>query len=109
MSPAEMQRKVRQHDNDLRPIYDMLGSIAATQSRHGNRLDEIAGTLSSQAARLDNHDARFDAHDARFDAHDGRFDAIDARLDNHDARFDTLEDKIDSVLETLRDQSRSDG
>lgn len=84
MSAAEIERKIRQHDNDLTEVYQMLAQISGTQARHGNRLDELA-------AKLAEHDARFDAHDARFDA--------------HDARFDTVDRKLDEVLEILRDRS----
>ncbi|UVS78386.1 hypothetical protein [Actinokineospora sp. UTMC 2448] len=52
-SPAEIGRKVRQLDNDVQSIYEMLGQIAATQTRHGNRLDEIGGRLSDMDAKLD--------------------------------------------------------
>ena len=88
MPGAEIERKVRQLDNDVTDIYSMLSSIQAVQQRQGHRLDEID-------RKLHEHDARFDAHDARFDAHDARFDA-------HDARFDVVEGKLDEVLELLR-------
>jgi len=73
-SPVEMQRKVRQLDNDVYSIYEMLVSIQVTQQRHGNRLEELTDMVAA-------HDARFDAHDARFDAHDARFDALEGKLD----------------------------
>ena len=81
MPGAEIERKVRQLDNDVTDIYSMLSSIQAVQQRQGHRLDEID-------RKLHEHDARFDAHDARFDA--------------HDARFDVVEGKLDEVLELLR-------
>lgn len=90
MASPEIQRKVRQHDNDLEAIYGIL-------REHSDALTEIRTKLSAHDARFDSHDARFDAHDARFDAHDARFDAIDARLDSHDARFDAVDARFDGV------------
>lgn len=40
-TPAGIERKVRQLDNDVQSIYEFLAGISATQNRHGNRLDEI--------------------------------------------------------------------
>lgn len=74
MTPAEIERKVRQHDNDLESIYEMLGTILGTQAQHGNRLDEVA-------AKLTEHDGRFDAMDRRFDGIDGRLDGMGQQLE----------------------------
>lgn len=83
LSAAEVERKIRQHDNDLAETYGMLAGISGTQVRHGHRLDELAGKL---------------------DEHDARFDTIDGRLDGHGARFDTIDGKLDEVLQILRDR-----
>jgi chromosome segregation ATPase len=60
MTPAEIERKVRRLDNDVQAIYELLATISATQTRHGNRLDEL---------------------DARFDGVDQRLDGLDTKLD----------------------------
>ncbi|ONI92649.1 hypothetical protein ALI22I_02575 [Saccharothrix sp. ALI-22-I] len=52
-SPAEVERKVRQLDNDVQSIYEMLATIEATQKRQGNRLAEIAGAQAEHGAKLD--------------------------------------------------------
>jgi septal ring factor EnvC (AmiA/AmiB activator) len=59
-TPAELTRKVRQLDNDVQSIYEMLTRIEATQQRQGNRLDEVAERLdvvatgqSEQSSKLD--------------------------------------------------------
>ncbi len=44
--PPDLARKVSQLDNDVGAIYNMLGTIQATQERHGNRLEEIGEGLS---------------------------------------------------------------
>jgi uncharacterized damage-inducible protein DinB len=67
---------VRQLDNDVQSIYDLLNGITTTQQRHTNRLGELSDQIL----------------------------ALDAKVTAHDARFDTLEAKLDTVLELLRDR-----
>ena len=97
MTPATLERKVRQLDNDVQSIYELLDQlkisqtrIAATQSRQGNRLDELAQSL--------------EAHDQRFDAMDRRFDGVDQRFDRIDQRLNGLDSKLDDVLTLLRER-----
>jgi hypothetical protein len=52
-SPAEIERKVRQLDNDVQSIYELLATIDATQKRQGNRLNEIAVTQAEHGEKLD--------------------------------------------------------
>lgn len=44
MSTPPVEREVRQLDNDVQSIYEMLAGIQGTQRRHGNRLEEIDAT-----------------------------------------------------------------
>jgi hypothetical protein len=52
-SPAEIERKVRQLDNDVQSIYELLATIDATQKRQGNRLNEIATSQAEHGEKLD--------------------------------------------------------
>ncbi|WP_256335191.1 hypothetical protein [Lentzea albidocapillata] len=52
-SPVEIERKVRQLDNDVQSIYELLATIDATQKRQGNRLNEIAATQAEHGDKLD--------------------------------------------------------
>ncbi|MFI9011003.1 hypothetical protein ACIGNX_27590 [Actinosynnema sp. NPDC053489] len=52
-TPAELERKVRQLDNDVQSIYEMLATIEATQKRQGNRLAEIANAQVEHGSKLD--------------------------------------------------------
>jgi hypothetical protein len=52
-TPAEIERKVRQLDNDVQSIYELLATIDATQKRQGNRLTEIATTQVEHGEKLD--------------------------------------------------------
>jgi division protein CdvB (Snf7/Vps24/ESCRT-III family) len=90
-SPAQIERKIRQLDNDVQSIYEMLAGIAGTQARHGNRLDEIDSRLGEMDTRLT----------GRLDGIDGRLDGIDGRLDRIDGRLDTVDAKLDTVITML--------
>ncbi|MFC0112296.1 hypothetical protein [Kibdelosporangium aridum] len=59
-SPAEIERKVRQLDNDVQSIYELLATIEATQKRQGNRLNEIAATQAETTATLADHGEKLD-------------------------------------------------
>jgi len=61
MTPAEVARKVRELDNDVQSIYEMLAGITHTQVRHTNRFNE----LQEQVGRLE---TRFDTLDAKLDS-----------------------------------------
>lgn len=109
MSPGELQRKVRQMDNDVSSLYEMLVGIQATLARHGNALAVIVARQDDHDQRFDSLDLRLTAIDDRLDSHDDRFDAIDARLDSHTQRFDAidahlgrLEEGMTEVLTLLR-------
>ncbi len=63
-NPPDLTRKVRQLDNDVQAIYEMLVGIQSTQIRQGNRLDEIDVKIDSHTATLDSHTAKLDEHTA---------------------------------------------
>jgi hypothetical protein len=52
MTTPDVERTVRQLDNDVQSIYEMLAKIEATQNRHGNRLGEIATTMGEMDGKL---------------------------------------------------------
>ena len=52
-TPPDLTRKVRQIDNDVQSIYELLAGISATQLRQGNRLEELATAQAEQGAKLD--------------------------------------------------------
>lgn len=65
--PPELERKVRQLDNDVQSIYVMLADISSTQRRQGKRMDEIAGTQAEQGATLAKHGAMLTDHGKKLD------------------------------------------
>jgi hypothetical protein len=58
--PVEIERKVRQLDNDVQSIYEMLAEIAATQRRQGNRLMEMDGSLTELDGKLTDMGGKLD-------------------------------------------------
>ena len=68
MGPVEVERKVRQLDNDVQSIYTMLSAIQGTQERHTNRLGELAVKMDSLDTGLDNLKTKLGSVDTKVDA-----------------------------------------
>ncbi len=109
MTSQSIEQKVRQLDNDVQALYELIHKISTTQGRHTNRLTEITEDLATLKASVAAHDARFDRLESRFDRLESKIDRLeskvdahDTRFDAHDARFDGLDTKIDRVLELLQ-------
>ncbi|MDQ3307788.1 MAG: hypothetical protein M3499_05460 [Actinomycetota bacterium] len=81
MGPVEIERKVRQLDNDVQSIYTMLSAIQGTQERHTNRLGELA---------------------VKVDTVETKVDTLDGKVSTLDGKVDTLDGKVDTVLALLR-------
>jgi hypothetical protein len=60
MSTPDLTRKVRQLDNDVQAVYEMLAGIAATQQRQANRLEELTSAQVEQSAVLGEANAKLD-------------------------------------------------
>ncbi len=87
-TPPEIARKVRQLDNDVQAIYEMLAGISATQLRQGNRLEEIAASQTDLAT-------------AQADLAAGQADLAVAQAEHGT--------KLDVILELLRGGPSADG
>ena len=101
MSPVDLQRKVRQLDNDMSSTYELIFAIQNTLRRHGNRMAELTEMVAA-------HDARFDAVDSKLDGHDARFEAVETKLDTVETKLDTVETKLDTVLDVVRGLGQRD-
>lgn len=86
-----LERKVRQLDNDVQSIYELLAAIQGVQLRQTNRLDEMDRSIEAVATRLD--------------AMETRLDAMESRLGAVDTRLESLEGLLKQVLELLRSGS----
>jgi chromosome segregation ATPase len=91
-SQASLERKVRQLDNDVQSIYEMLSAIQGTQLRHGNRLDELD-------QKVDSLDQKVVGLDQKVVGLDQKVVGLDQKLEAMDRKFDG---KFDQVLELLR-------
>jgi hypothetical protein len=60
MGPVEIERKVRQHDNDITEIYQMLAHIQGVQGRHTMRLGELGAALGIVDSKVDAVDHKVD-------------------------------------------------
>ncbi|HET9255239.1 MAG TPA: hypothetical protein VFO16_08560 [Pseudonocardiaceae bacterium] len=81
MTPVEVERKVRQLDNDVQAIYVMLADIAATQTRHGNRMAEIDSKLVEMDAKVTELDSKVTGLDTKVTGLDTKVTALDTKLD----------------------------
>jgi chaperonin cofactor prefoldin len=94
MGPVEIERKVRQLDNDVQSIYTMLSAIQGTQERHTNRLGELA-------VKVDSLDTKVDNLDTKVDNLEHKVDSLSVHMDSLDTKVDSLEGKIDTALALL--------
>ncbi len=94
MNPVELERKVRELDDDVQSIYVMLAGIQGTQERHTNRLNELAARL----------DVVNDEVGARIDSVGDRLGAVENRLEGVSNRLAAVENRLDEVLDLLRDR-----
>jgi outer membrane murein-binding lipoprotein Lpp len=81
MTPAEVERKVRQLDNDVQSIYELLMGIQSTQTRHTNRLHELGEDVGALSAKVD---------------------SLEVKVDSLEVKVDTLGTQMDEVLQLLR-------
>ncbi|MGC5617262.1 hypothetical protein [Georgenia sp. Z1491] len=95
MTSTSIEQKVRQLDNDVEAIYEMLSTISLTQRRHTNRLGEISNDITA-------HGARLDSIESKVDAVDGRVGSVESKVGTVDTKVDAVDTKLDRVLELLQ-------
>ncbi|MGH3623077.1 MAG: hypothetical protein ACRDQ5_14995 [Sciscionella sp.] len=106
MTTPDIPRRVSQLRHDVDDVYDLLDitnhtvtSIAGTQRRHGNRLEEIQQALDLTTGRLDRIE---DTQRQQFDSLDARLDRIE---DTQRQQFDDLTTgRLGSIEDTQRRQ-----
>lgn len=80
-APGNLDRKVRQLDNDIEAIYGMLTSIEITQKRHHTRLSSIEELLGEHSDTLAGHTATLAGHTATLAEHTGTLAEHGTKLD----------------------------
>lgn len=88
MPAIDVERKVRQHDNDISAMYTMIADIQNTQRRHTNRFNELTEDI--------------DSLDTRLGSVETRLGSLDTRMGSLETRMTSMESKIDQVLDLLQ-------
>lgn len=73
---GSIEQKVRQLDNDVHALYELIHKISTTQGRHTNRLAEITEDLAAIRTSISGHDARFESMEGKLDALEGKLDRV---------------------------------
>ncbi len=103
MSPVQVERKVRQLDNDVQSLYDLLNAVSTTQQRHTNRLLELAGKADIIDGKVDALDAKVSTLDTRVAGLESKVDTLDTRVAGLETALrDAIDGKVDTVLELLQ-------
>ncbi|WP_285588724.1 hypothetical protein [Actinomycetospora sp. NBRC 106378] len=107
-SPADVDRKIRQLDNEVQAIYEMLARIDGTQRRHDNRfaelgtdLTELRGQVSDLRADVTALDTKVTSLDAKVTSLDTKVTAIDTKVTSLDERVSSIDTKLDRVIGLL--------
>lgn len=93
--PAAIERTVKQLDNDVQSIYEMLADIAATQRRQSNRLTEMDDKLSETHAKITEMDATLT--ETR-----GKLTEMNGTLIETRGTVAEMDRKLDTILGLLR-------
>ena len=104
--PVNLERKVRQLDNDVQSIYELLASIQGVQLRHTNRLDEIDRSIDALTTRLGSVETRLESIETRLESIETRLESIETRLEAVETRLESMEGVLREVLDVLRSGGR---
>lgn len=88
MTATGIERKVRQHENDISAIYTMIADIHNTQGRHTNRFNELTEDVEALGERMSSIETRMTS--------------LEGKIDSLEGKIDPLEGKIDEVLDLLK-------
>lgn len=88
MTAADIERKVRQHENDISAIYTMIADIHNTQGRHTNRFNELTEDVGALGERMSSIETRMTS--------------LEGKVDSLEGKVDSLGGKVDQVLELLQ-------
>lgn len=102
MTATGLERKVRQHDNDISAVYSMIADIQNTQRRHTNRFDELTEDVGSLDGRMTSLEGRMTSIEGKLASMDGTLDSLESKVASLDEKVPSLDGKLDQVLELLR-------
>ncbi len=114
---GDVQRKIRQLDNDVQSIYELLAGISLTQTRHSNRFEELQATLDTvgqdldtrvdavrQELRLTRRELETKLEGVRQEVGATR-QQLEGRLERVEGRFEGVEAKLDTVIRLVGGQA----
>ena len=120
--PVPIPIRVSRNSNDIEELYEItkatnetVGTIAAVQQVHGNRLVDIGRTLDVHTNRLNKisgrlnhiettlhgHTETLDAHGRKLDDHSRKLDDHGKKLDDHGRKLDDHGRKLDTIIDLL--------
>lgn len=102
MTAADLERKVRQHDNDIAAIYSLISDIQTTQSQHTNRFDELTEDVAGLDTRLGSVESRMMSLEGTVDRLDTKVGQLDTKVDALDTKFNGLQGTVNQVLDLLQ-------
>jgi chromosome segregation ATPase len=99
--PLEAERKIRQLDNDVQSIYEMLAEIAATQRRQGNRLAEVDTKLTEVDTKLTEVDTKLTEVDTKLTEVDTKLTEVDTKLTEVNGQLNAMNGRLDTIVGLL--------
>jgi X-X-X-Leu-X-X-Gly heptad repeat protein len=101
MTTPDLSRKVRQLDNDVQAVYEMLARIEATQQRHGNRLDELATAVDQLAPAVGQLSTGVDQLSTGVDQLSTGVDQLSTGVDQLSSTQTAQGTKLDRIIDLL--------
>jgi chromosome segregation ATPase len=108
MAELDVDRKVRQLDNDVREIYEILERICDTQQEHGSALGRTDAKVDRLEAKTDRLEVKADRLEVKVDRLEatagglaGSVERLEATAGATDAKVDRLGANLDRVLDRL--------
>ena len=98
----DLERKVRQHDNDISALYTMIADIQNTQRRHSNRFDELTEDVGALADRMGSLETKVGSLETKVGSLETKVGSLETKVGSLETKVDSLEAKIDQVLDLLQ-------
>ena len=95
MTATGLERKVRQHDNDISAVYTMIADIQNTQHRHTNRFNELTEDVAGLGERMASRETGVASLETGVVS-------LETGVASLETTVAPLESKVDQVLDLLR-------
>lgn len=102
MTATDLERKVRQHDNDISAVYTMIADIQNTQRRHTNRFNELTEDVAGLSERMTSLETGVTSVDTRMTSLEAGVTSLDTRMTSLETRMTSLQGKVDQILDLLQ-------